>query len=121
MSLIKKNIKFTVTILLLFAASGVFIFDSSLFASEPDSLSFKIEEPTQDTYPSLNDSNNLSTVSFSEQGKVSEVKKNDLSGGNNIAPKQSNQNEENMQDSYTRNSTLRSTLSIIYKLLQYFL
>ncbi len=121
MSLTKKNIKFTVAIFLLFAVSGVFIFDSSLFASEPDSLSFKIEGTTKEIYPSLNDSNSLSTVSFSEQEKVSEVKNNELSGGNNITPKQSNQNEENMQESYTRNSTLRSTLSIIYKLLQYFL
>ncbi len=121
MSLIKKIIKFTVTIFLLFAVSGVFVFESSLFANEPDSLFCKIEEPTKEIYPSHNDSNSLSTISFPEQEKVSEVKNNELSGGGNITPKQLNQNEENMQESYTRNSTLRSTLSIIYKLLQYFL
>ena len=121
MSSIKKIIKFTITIFLLFAVSGVFVFDNSLFANEPDSLSCKIEEPAKEIYPSNNDSNTLSTVSFSEQDKVSEVKSNELSVGINITPKQSNQNEENMQESYTRNSTLRSTLSIIYKLLQYFL
>jgi len=121
MSLINKNKRLVVIIAILIVISAVFDFDNSLIASKPDSLSYNIEEPAVELNTTDDQSVNLCKGSFTKNKKVIDVKSNDLSAVGSMTPQPANQNEENVQDTYARNSVLTSALSIIYKLMQYFL
>ena len=121
MNRIRQNIRLIFIIAIVATMSEPFFMAGSLTAGEPDSLSLKIEKPEHIVTKTVSDQKNTNAVSFSDKDKVSKPGKNGFSSGDKVKPNHSNQNEENLQDSYTGQTIFSSALSIIYKLLQYFL
>ena len=121
MNKIRQNIRVAFIITILVAMTTPFFIAGSLTAAEPDSVSLKIEKPRHILTKAVNDQKNSNAVSFSDNEKVSKPGSSSFSGSDKVKRDRSNQNEENLQDSSTGQTIFSSALSIIYKLLQYFL
>jgi hypothetical protein len=121
MERINKNIKPVVTTALLIMVSVTFIFDGSTVANEPDTLSLKVEKPVINSSHAIND-RSLQNVQFSDNEKSRETGDSSFSNQKDLSPKPTNQNNDNnIQDSYSGRTIFGSALSIIFKLFQYFL
>ncbi len=121
MDLIGKNIRLSFAIALLITGAAAFTYNSTLAVGEPDSLSVKNKENILEVRSLENNSTMLKDVTFSDEKNTNEVNSSNFSSGTDLKSKPSNQNEENMQDSYTGNTIFSSAMAIIYKLLRYFL
>ena len=121
MEKINKNIKPVVTIALLIMVGAVLVFDGSTVANEPDTLSLKVEKPVINSSRTIND-RSLQNVQFSDNEKSKETNSSSFSSQKDLSQKPTNQNNDNnMQDSYSGRTIFGSALSIIFKLFQYFL
>jgi hypothetical protein len=121
MNRIRQNIRLTIILTLSITISVVFVVSASLTAGEPDSLALKIEKPQRTITPAIDKKTDNNNVSFADRDRAPESGNNNFSDGNKLQPKQPTRDEGNMQDSYTGQTIFSSALSIIYKLLQYFL